>query len=153
MSHSRSTNRLAGLLALAALLLALSLSAQERSQQFGEFTLHYNAVPTVDLEPEIARRYEIPRSQRRGLLTVSLVRDGAPVAATVNARSENLAGQIQTLRMREISEGEAVYYIGTYRATEKEELAFTISAQPEGAEAGPFEVVFEHTFFGRDQAQ
>jgi hypothetical protein len=150
MSQPRASNPLAVLITVTLLVLTAPLAAQERSQQFGDFTLHYNAVPTVDLDPEIARRYQIPRSQRRGLITVSLVREGDPVAAAVNARSRNLAGQVQAIRLREIREGEAVYYIGTYSAVEKEELEFTISAQPKGAEAGPFEVVFEHTFFGQD---
>jgi hypothetical protein len=121
---------------------------QGRSQTYGDFELHYNAIATVVLEPEIAQRYEIQRSQRRGLLTVSLQRDGEPVPAAVNARSQNLAGQTQAIRMREIIEGDAVYYIGTFGATHEEELEFKVTAQPKDQKAGPFELVFEHTFFG-----
>lgn len=135
----------------AGLVAAPAVAAEDRSQRFGDFELHYNAIPTVTLEPDIARQYDIQRSQRQGLLTVSLLRDGEPVAASVNARSQNLAGQIQAITMREVSEGDAVYYIGTFSATQEEELEFTISAQPRGAEAGPFELVFDHTFFGREQ--
>lgn len=133
---------------LALVVLTPGAAAQERSQTYGDFELHYNAIPTVVLEPEIAQRYDIQRSQRRGLLTVSLRRDGDAVPASVNARSQNLAGQTQAIRMREIDEGEAVYYIGTFGATQEEELEFKVTAQPKGATEGPFELTFEHTFFG-----
>jgi len=129
---------------------AAPAAAADRVQRFGDFEVHYNAVPTVMLEPAIARNYDIQRSQRRGLLTVSLLRGDSPVSASVNARSENLAGQVQALSMREVREGDAVYYIGSFSATEEEELEFTISAQPKDSSQGPFEVVFEHTFFGRE---
>jgi hypothetical protein len=135
-------------LLIASLFLLLPASAlAERSQRFGDYEVHYSAIPTVTLQPDIARQYGLARSRQLGLLTVTLLHDGEPVPATITALSRDLANQLSEIGLRGVEEGDAVYYIGAFRADDEAGLAFAIRATPRGADAGPFEVVFEQTFF------
>ena len=53
--------RLAFAMAMLGWLCGLSLPASaERSVSFGDYTIHYNALPTEVLEPSVARAYGIP---------------------------------------------------------------------------------------------
>ena len=43
-------------------------------QEFGDFQVHFNAIRTDQLTPEIARAYSIERGADRVLLNVTLLR-------------------------------------------------------------------------------
>lgn len=130
-------------------LLALCLPAAANVQRSGDLRVHYNAVPTATLAPEVARQYGITRSANRVLLNVA-VRRGEPGAdAAVPARVEasviNLAGQRLDLRMREVRDGDAVYYLGEARVSGQDTLRFEITVTVEGQ--APVRVDFSQAFF------
>ncbi len=120
-------------------------------QDFGDFELHYNAVRTDLLTPEVARAYGIERSANRVLLNVSLLRKSAdgrstPVDGTVTATARNLNGQLKNLQVRRITEGQSIYFIGEVGISGNEILVFDIDASP-AEQAGPFSVQFKREFF------
>ncbi len=128
-------------LLIAALLLGLLPAAPamaEQSQKFAGYEVHYNAMPTSDLAPEVAKVYNIERSQTRGLLTISVLKSnplggmGTPVKAKLNASAVTLPGQLISIDMKEIQEGSAVYYIGQFRVAPPDTLRITVDAVPEG---------------------
>ena len=107
-------------------------------QVFGDFEVHFNALRTDQLTPEVARAYGIERSANRVMLNVSLLRrdaDGrtSPVDGTVTATARNLNGQLKDLTMRRITEGTSVYFIGEVGISGTEILVFDIEAVPAGA--------------------
>ena len=117
-------------------LLPLTAWAENSTRQAG-YTIHHNALPTATLSPEMAGNYQIIRSKYRGMLNVSIIRDvagttGQPVTARINAQAANLAGQIRTIELREIREGDAVYYIGLFPIVHRETLRFSLEVTPEG---------------------
>ncbi len=122
-----------------ALMLALLPSAARAQGQTvrGPFTIHYSALPSTLITPEVARNSGITRSASRGLLTLAILRDSdgrsTAVTATINAASINSVGQRQSLRMREVREGEAIYYLGEPRIVDGESLDFEILITPLGA--------------------
>ena len=125
--------------------------SEPTSQQFGEFELHYNAVRTDMLSPEVARAYGITRSANRVLLNVSVLRrnpDGTttPTDAAVSASAYNLNGQLKQLTLRRISEDRAVYFIGEVGISGTEILVFDIGAVPAG-QSSKFEVQFKREFY------
>jgi Domain of unknown function (DUF4426) len=108
------------------------------SRDIGEYSVHVNALPTDELTAEIASLYGIARSQNRAMLNVSVLRKNPggsliPSRATVSASATNLTGQVRNLTMREITEGEGIYYIGETVITNAETLVFTIEVTPEGS--------------------
>jgi hypothetical protein len=125
---------------LAALLLAcLPLAGMaENSTDIPGYIIHHNAFTTDTLSPEVARHYGLTRSKNRGMLNVSVIKGvpgttGHSVSAEIAARATNLAGQSREIDLREIRDGEAIYYIGDFRVTHEETLNFTLEVTPEGA--------------------
>ncbi|HEY5810605.1 MAG TPA: DUF4426 domain-containing protein [Povalibacter sp.] len=128
--------------------------AQELSEtfrEFGNYEVHFNALRTDTLTPEIARSYGIQRSSNRVMLNVTLLRKEAdhaprkPVNASVQVDAYNLNGQLKNLEMRRIAEGEAIYYIGETSISGAEILVFDIKVTPEG-ETQPLEVKLKREF-------
>lgn len=127
------------------------LTATESSKVFGGYELHFNAVTTDQLTAEIAAEYEIVRSKNRALLNISITRPqeiGLPaaVAGEVTALARNLTGQLRRLDVREIREGDAIYYIAETPIVNAETLIFTVEATP-ASEPAPLSVSFRKQFF------
>lgn len=123
----------------------------QNSLERGDLILHYSAIATTTLTPEVARQYAITRSSGRALLNVSLMRkqaDGREMAirAKVTAVATNLTGQRQDLAVREVHEGDAIYYLAEPRVGDKETLNFQLSALPEGGSEA-ITASFQQEFF------
>ncbi len=136
---------------LGAMLLPQPATAQNQNTvQSGDITVHYNALPTRSLSADVAHQYGITRSASRGLLNVAVRRgaDGADKAipATVTAAATNLNGQRQDLKLREVREGEAIYYLAEVRVADKETLTFDIEVKADGAPS-PLRATFQQQFF------
>ncbi len=118
------------------------------STDIGDYVVHFSALSTDQLPPEIARAYNILRSKNRAMLNVSVIRksDSAPVAATVTVKTVNLTGQLKNVTMRQIKEQEAIYYIGETAVANRETLVFDISVLPEGAKRAS-EVRYKREFY------
>lgn len=102
----------------------------EKAQKFGNLEIHYNALTTNDLLPEVARMYKIERSNTRGLLTISVLKKNEvgvhlPVPARISIWVTNMTQQLSPLTMREIKEGTAVYYLAEFRVAPPDTLTFT----------------------------
>ncbi|MEZ5562956.1 MAG: DUF4426 domain-containing protein [Gammaproteobacteria bacterium] len=127
--------------------------AEASSRDFGDYTLLFAAIPTNTLTPEVASSYGITRSANRVLLNVSMLKktEGAPdmpVPGKVSASAVNLNGQAKNLSVREIREGEAIYYVGDVAISGEETLVFSVEAQPADANGVPLSVRFQRQFYG-----
>lgn len=122
--------------------------ADSTSAEIGNHVVHFSAQSTDQLSPDVARAYDIVRSNSRAMVTVS-VHDrasGKPVAALVNVEAVNLTGQLKNISMRRINEGDAIYYIGDLAVANQETLTFEIAVTPEDA-GKPSLVRFQKQFF------
>lgn len=129
----------------------IGLANAEQAQRFGDIEIHYNAMSTAELRPEVAKTYNIDRSSTKGLLTVSILKKNAmgvanPIPARLSVNAVNLNAQLSTIAMREIKEGAAVYYIGEFRVQPRETLKFEITAVPAGDKAKHV-AKFQKTFY------
>jgi hypothetical protein len=109
--------------------------SESTQTDFGDVEVHYNAVRTDQLSPEVARAYGIERSGNQVLLNVAMLQKkpgGAPVPVdgAVTASAHNLNGQLKTLEMRRVQEGPAVYFIGEVGISGDEILVFNIDVTP-----------------------
>ena len=114
----------------------------------GDHVVHFSALSTDQLPPEVARAYNIVRSKNRAMLNVSVLREADNVAVTANVtvKTVNLTGQLKNVTMRRINEQEAIYYIGEIPVANRETLIFDISVTPDGVEV-PSDVRFKRQFF------
>lgn len=133
------------------LVCALPVTAEQYAAM-DDYIVHYNAISTHQLPPEVARAYGITRSQNRAMLNVTVMRRGGENALDIaiegelEASATNLNGQRRDLEMRLIKEQDAMYYVGFVRVTNEETLDFKVSVVPEGADE-PIEVAFRQQFF------
>jgi hypothetical protein len=121
------------------------------SKDFGDYIVYFNAITTDELQPDVARTYNIARSSNRALLNISVVKKvegsiGAPVTAAVEVTANNLTGQLKNLSVRQIQEGDAIYYIGDVPVANAENLVFNLSVTPTGT-TETYEVRFKRQFF------
>ena len=114
----------------------------------GDHIVHFSALATDQLPPDVARLYGIVRSPERAMLNVSVLKeaDGKAVTAEVTVNVVNLTGQLKNVAMRPITEGDAIYYIGETRVANRETLVFALSVKPEGVNVAS-EVRFQRQFF------
>lgn len=122
------------------------------SKDFGDYVVHFNAISTDQLTPEVARTYDIVRSRNRAMLNVSIVKKvpgspGQPVPGSVAALVTNDTGQVKNATLRELREGEAVYYIADFPVSDAETVVFTVDVTPIN-ETSRFSVRFTRTFYG-----
>ncbi len=139
------------LLLFAALALAALAVRAENAQDFGDYVVHYNALTTDMIPPEVARQYGIKRSKSRAMLNIVVLKKimgtgTEPMTARVTASATNLTGQKKRIDLRLIREAHAIYYIGEFGISNQETLDFDIEVTPEGSKQ-PLHVRFRHEFF------
>lgn len=120
------------------------------SEEFGKYVVHYSALPSTAIPAPVARNYGITRSRYRGLLNVSVLKKqpgAAPqaVEAEVSVRAKNRHGQATPLELREVREGEAVYYIAGFAVADGETLKFEVSI--ETADGAGHTLNFNNVFY------
>ena len=123
----------------------------ENSEQFGDYVIHYNAFRSDTLEPEIAKSYNLTRRNNRAIVNIAILKKvmnttGKPVAAEVTGHASNLTGQLKKLEFREITEGNAIYYLAETKISDGEFLKFELKITPEG-EQQPARLKFDKRFF------
>ena len=139
------------LLLLVTALTSLDAIAQQ-AETFGDYTIHYNALSSSLISPEVAKTYGIRRSDSRALINISVLKSNnsqspQAVKAKVSTSGRNLTGQSRTVDMREINEGDgAIYYIGEISVRNMETFDFTVLVTPEG-ENKALTVKFRQQFY------
>ena len=123
------------------------------SRDFGEYVVYFNALRTDALTPEIAKMNNIARSANRALVNISLVKKaegtpGTPVPGAVTVQAVNLNGQFKDLTVREVREGDAIYYIGDVSVANDETLVFTVDATPVDT-TSRLSLRFQRQFYGQ----
>jgi len=131
----------------------LSTAQADAPVTVGDYTVHFSAFTTDTLQPNMAKAYNITRSKNRGMFTLSLMKKvndvsplGKAVRAKIESKASNLSGQLRDFNVREIDEGNAVYYISVFHVTQGETLDFDIEITPlDGGK--PFHVKFRQAFY------
>lgn len=131
-------------------LLFLCAPAYAEIEKFGNVDINYNVITTDTLSPQVAKAYGIKRSKHRLLLTVAVSKPNEnglpmPIRADVTAYSVNMMAQHRTIKMRNINEGGAVYYIGDFGFASPDSLRFTLNVSEPGAEK-PHKIEFQRNF-------
>jgi len=133
------------------LLLAQPADAQQ-SREFNDYVIHYNALRTDLLPPQVAQGYGIQRSSSRALVNITVMKKGnggeeTAVAAAINVNATNLTGQRREIVLREIDDAVgAIYYVGELPVHNLETYQFRAEVLPEG-ETEPLLVEFRQQFY------
>ena len=138
-------------LILLAALTSLPAIAQQ-AQEFDDYIVHYNALSSSLITPEVAKAYGIRRSDSRALINISVLKNAegktaTAVKAKVTTSGRNLTGQTRNVDMREIDDDDgAIYYIGELSVRNMETFDFTVVVLVEDQNK-PFNVKFRQQFY------
>ena len=117
-------------------------AAAQQSTRYEQFELHHSIVYTTFLSPEVAAEYGIARGVDKAILTLSVREADAGDIAGRPMKIEGRTWDLITggdMRVKEIREGRATYYIVPFEFLDREYRFFEFTFQPEGATS-----VFEH---------
>ncbi len=136
-------------------LLALwsAVATAENATRAHGYAIHHNAFLTSDLSPDMASRYNIRRSPHRGMVNISVIKEkpgttGRSVRAIVKVTAHNLRGQVRPIPLREVKDGDAIYYLGEFLVENGEVDTFDVEVTPEGTR-DTIKARFEQQFFTR----
>ncbi|MFT7053561.1 MAG: hypothetical protein ACJAU1_001118 [Psychromonas sp.] len=114
---------------IAALFCFTQSGAAAQFHAFDNLEVHYIALPSTFLQPDIAQKYNIERSRYNGLINISVLDNNSnakAVSASLSGTGKNLLGQIHRLSFTEIKEGDSIYYLADYPFTNEEIVHFEI---------------------------
>ncbi|MCH8502154.1 MAG: DUF4426 domain-containing protein [Aliidiomarina sp.] len=116
--------------------------------ELGDWEVHYIAFASTFLQADIANRYNIRRSNARGLVNISVLdasrEDKPALRAQIQGYALNSAGQRQELQFRRFIEEPAIYFISEVRHSDDDRIRFFITIR-HGDETR--ELRFTHTFY------
>ena len=121
------------------------------TENFGDYTVHYNVFHSMDIPAKVAETYQLVRGKDRALVNISLTKTengstslGLP--AIVSGTSKNLMQQKQALKFIEIKEGDATYYLAPFVFNNEELLHFDIQVNTD-VTARPMTFTFNRTLY------
>lgn len=132
------------LVLLSLLTVAMCANAQQ-SERFGDYEIHYSALPTGMLNNAIAQQYGIVRSRTRGMIMLTVMRDNQAVSARVKVLARDPDDNLREIPARQVKEDNWVSYVGTFAIKAGEPLIFEVDVRPH-AGGGPFELAFRQSF-------
>lgn len=116
---------------LMSLLSVIGVAHAEQKQQVGNFDIHYMALNSTFITPQVAKTYGIERSGYNGLVNITVLNTQLPgnpaVAVEISGVANNLIDARMTLDFKEIREGNAIYYIAEVPFRDDQEVNFTVA--------------------------
>lgn len=140
---------------IAVLTLALALFTPivhaEQVVRDGDVIIHYSAVRTTLLTPEVATRFGIRRSRNQALLVLNAQRDEGgplpkPIPATATGYATTLLGHRQNLKLTPKREGDVHYVLATFETLNGEYITLDLQVTPEG-HSKPIPVRWQQQFY------
>ncbi len=132
---------------MASLLMPSSAHAQNM-QKLGKMNVHYIAIDSTFLTPEIARAYGIIRSRYKGLINISVLdntKQNTPAkTVSIIGKAKNNLGQFKKLAFKEVKEGNAIYYLAQISYNNEETVHFELTIN-DGQEQQ--QLKFSQTFY------
>jgi len=130
----------------AVVLLFSSQANAEQKQVLGIWDVHYIALNTTFLSPEVAKQYAIVRSKFNALINISVLdrKDKSAQSVVLTGEAKNLIGVIKKLTFKQVKEGKAIYYLATLPFSDLEQYRISINIS-NGVEQKTLK--FQHKFY------
>ncbi|GGP58046.1 outer membrane protein [Shewanella algicola] len=116
---------------LMSLLSVIGVAHAEQKQQVGNFDIHYMALNSTFITPQVAKTYGIERSGYNGLVNITVLNtqlpDNPAVEVEISGIANNLIDARMNLDFKEIREGNAIYYIAEVPFRDDQEVNFTVA--------------------------
>ncbi|GLS83633.1 DUF4426 domain-containing protein [Paraferrimonas haliotis] len=113
------------------MLTTIAPAQAEQKQQVGQYAIHYMALSSTFITPEIAKAYGINRSRYVGLVNITVLDTAQPgnpaIPVTISGVAKNLLDSSKKLDFQEIREENAIYYISEVPHRNEETINFEIT--------------------------
>ena len=110
--------------------IALTNVNAENMKKLGNMNVHYIAIGSTFLTPEIAKLYDIKRSRYNGLINISVLdnsKEGTPAKrVSITGKAKNNVGQSKKIEFQEVTEGSSIYYLAQVRYDNEETIHFDL---------------------------
>jgi hypothetical protein len=128
-------------------ILALTPLVQaEQKKDLGKWEVHYMALTSTFLTPQVAKTYGIVRSSYNGLINISVLDRESKLAQSVvlTGQAKNLLGVIKKLSFQKVTEGDSIYYLAVLPFSDLEQYRFDVEIS-DGTEQKVLK--FQHKFY------
>lgn len=101
-------------------------------KELGPWQVHYIAFPSTFIQPKIAKAYDLERSNYKGIVNISILKnnvDKTAQSAVLSGTAKNLLGNAQQLTFKEVTEGDSIYYLAQVKFNNEEIYRFDINIQ------------------------
>ncbi|MFA5939283.1 MAG: DUF4426 domain-containing protein [Sinimarinibacterium sp.] len=117
----------------------------------GHYRVHYAAINTTQLTPDVARQFGVERSSGHILLVLNAQQAGDDgrydsVPATASGTASTLLGHVQTLALRPVREADVHYVIAPFETLDGEFMTVDVQILPGGANT-PIRINFKQQFY------
>jgi hypothetical protein len=118
----------------------------EQKQVLGSWDVHYIALNTTFLTPQVAKQYGIVRSKFNALINISVLdrKDKSAQSVVLTGDAKNLIGVIKKLTFKQVKEGKAIYYLAVLPFSDLEQYRISININ-DGLEQKTLK--FQHKFY------
>ncbi|MGB0938401.1 MAG: DUF4426 domain-containing protein [Colwellia sp.] len=111
-------------------LLNMNNAFAENMQKLSNWDVHYIALDSTFITPEVAKAYQISRSRYNALVNISVLdnsKAGKPAKhVSIIGTAKNNLGQFKTLEFSEVTEGDAIYYLAQVAVNNEETVHFSL---------------------------
>ncbi len=100
----------------------------EQKVSLADWDVHYIALNTTFLTPEVAKQYDIVRSKFNGLINISVLDKTTqePQSLLLSGEAKNLLGTVKKLSFKKVTEGKAIYYLATLPFSDQEQYRISV---------------------------
>ncbi len=100
----------------------------EQKVSLADWDVHYIALNTTFLTPEVAKQYGIVRSKFNGLINISVLDKTTqePQSLLLSGEAKNLLGTVKKLSFKKVTEGKAIYYLATLPFSDQEQYRISV---------------------------
>jgi hypothetical protein len=118
----------------------------EQKQELGSWDVHYIALNTTFLTPEVAKQYGIVRSKFNALINISVLdrQDKSAQSVILTGEAKNLIGVIKKLKFKQVTEGKSIYYLAVLPFSDQEQYRISVNVN-DGVEQKNLK--FQHKFY------
>ncbi|MFT2090106.1 DUF4426 domain-containing protein [Paraglaciecola sp. 2405UD69-4] len=118
----------------------------EQKADLGSWEVHYIAINSTFLTPEIAKHYGILRSKYNAVINISVLdkQDKTAQSVVVTGEAKNLLGVVKKLSFKKVTQGGAIYYLAPLSFSDLEQYRMTVNLN-DGTEQETLK--FQHKFY------
>ena len=130
----------------AVMLIFSSQANAEQKQVLGSWDVHYIALNSTFLSPDVAKKYGIVRSKFNALINISVLdrEEKSAQSVILTGEAKNLMGVVKKLTFKQVKEGKAIYYLAVLSFSDLEQYRISINIS-DGLEQKTLK--FQHKFY------